>query len=136
MTSSSRDQINAAHYFAEIAGETFDGADLMSIAPQQVRFVRCSFRDVDLRQSVLDGCSFARCDLRGAVLRGASLRNVRFIGCDLRDADLRDCDLTGSNFSFQATGDDTGLTDITGAKLTGAQLATTTVEQVIGWPGA
>src|SRR3954462_15503500 len=120
--------IDTAIYFAEIKNEVFDGADLTSVAPEQVRFRRCSFRGADLRQATLDGCWFQLCDLRGANLRSASLRSASFIGCDLREADLRDCDLTEAELSFQHTGDDSGRTDVTGARLDGADLTDVTVE--------
>jgi uncharacterized protein YjbI with pentapeptide repeats len=134
VTSPARQRIASAAYFADITGEVFDGADLTSVAPEQVRFRRCSFRDADLRQATLDGCSFQLCDLRGANLFGASLRSATFIGCDLREADLREADLTEAELTFQHTGDDGGRTDVTGALLAGADLTDVTVERVIGWP--
>jgi uncharacterized protein YjbI with pentapeptide repeats len=136
VASIARRKIDTARYFAEITDEVFDGEDLMSVAPDQVRFRRCSFRGADLRQATFDGCFFSLCDFRGAVLRGASLRSARFTGCDLRDADLRDCDLTGAEFSYQATGNDSGRSDVTGALLAGADLTDVTAERVIGWPDA
>ena len=134
VTSIARERIVTAYSFAEIKDEVFDGEDLASVAPVQVRFRRCSFRGADLRQATLDGCSFQLCDLRGADLRGASLRSVAFTGCDLREADLRDCDLTGAELSFQHTGDDGGRTDVSGARFDGANLTDVSVERVIGWP--
>jgi uncharacterized protein YjbI with pentapeptide repeats len=134
VVSTARDRIDTAFYFAEITDEVFDGEDLISIAPEQVRFRRCSFRGADLRQAKLDGCSFSMCDLSGADLQGASLRSVTFTGCDLRRADLRDCDLTEAELTFQHTGDDSGRTDVTGALLAGADLTDVTAERVIGWP--
>jgi shikimate kinase len=136
MPADPRLRIATAFYLTEIADEDFTDAELTSVAPQQLRFRRCSFRGADLRQATLDRCSFSSCDLRGAVLRGASLRGTRLTGCDLRGADLRDCDLTGATLSYQRTGDDTGRTDVTGALLAGADLTDVTVERVIGWPDA
>jgi uncharacterized protein YjbI with pentapeptide repeats len=135
VVSSARQRIATAVYFAEIKDEVFDGADLASVAPEQVRFRRCSFRGADLRQATLDGCWFSLCDLIGANLRGASLRSATIVGCDLREADLRDCDLTEAELTYQRTGDDTGQTDVTGALLDGADLTGLTVERVVGWPG-
>ena len=134
VVSTARERIDTAFYFAEITNEVFDGEDLMSVAPEQVRFRHCSFRGADLRQATLDGCSFQQCDLSGANLRGASMRSARFTGCDLRKADLRDCDLTEAELTFQHTGDDSGRTDVTGALLTGADLTDVTAERVVGWP--
>jgi uncharacterized protein YjbI with pentapeptide repeats len=134
VTSPARQRIASAIYFAEIKNEVFDGADLASVAPEQVRFRRCSFRGADLREALLDGCSFSLCDLQDANLRGASMRSATFTGCDLRRADLRDCDLTEAEFTYQATDDDSGRTDVTGALLDGADLTDVTVERVIGWP--
>ena len=136
MPAIARQRIATAHYFSEIKDEVFDGEDLTSVAPEQVRFRRCSFRGADLRQATFDGCFFSLCDLRGAVLRGASLRSARFAGCDLRGADLRDCNLPGAELSYQATGDDSGRTDVSGALLAGADLTDVTAERVIGWPDA
>jgi uncharacterized protein YjbI with pentapeptide repeats len=135
VASSARERIVTALPFEEIRDEVFDGADLVSVAPVQLRFRRCSFRGADLRRATLDGSSFALCDLVGANLRGASLRSARFTGCDLRRADLRDCDLTEAELSYQHTGDDSGRTDVTGAQLADAVLTDLTVERVIGWPG-
>jgi uncharacterized protein YjbI with pentapeptide repeats len=136
VASTAREKIATARYFAEIKGEVFDGADLTSIAPEQVRFRRCSFRGADLSAATLDGCSFWHCDLTGAKLRGASLRSSVFAGCDLRDADLRDCDLTEGELTFQTTGDHTDPTDLTGALLDGADLTDVTVERGVGWPAS
>jgi uncharacterized protein YjbI with pentapeptide repeats len=134
VATTARQRIATAIYFAEIKDEVFDRADLTSVAPEQVRFRRCSFRDADLSAATLDGCSFSMCDLSGAVLRGASLRSASFAGCDLRRADLRDCDLTEAELTFQAASDHEDRTDVTGALLDGADLTDLTVERVVGWP--
>lgn len=134
MTTSRRERLAGAHYFATVAGEVFDGADLSSVCLDRLRLDRCSLVAADLRQATLDGCSFRFCDLRRARLRGASLRFARLDGCDLREADLRDCDLTGASFGFVNTGAPNGLCDLTGAVLDGAALAGTTFDSVTGWP--
>jgi uncharacterized protein YjbI with pentapeptide repeats len=89
-----RIRLAEASYFVQVIGENFDGADLLSVQCDHLRFRRCSFVGADLRQATLNGCWFRSCDLRGVQLGGASLRGAMFLGCDLRDADLRDCDLT------------------------------------------
>jgi uncharacterized protein YjbI with pentapeptide repeats len=134
VVSSARQRIATALYFAEIKDEVFDGEDLTAVSPEHVRFRRCSFRGADLQGATLDGCDFFLCDLREANLQSASLRSVRFTGCDLRAADLRDCDLTEAELTYSASGDQGGRTDITGARLDGADLTDVTAERVIGWP--
>jgi len=129
-----RDRIETAFFFAQIADEVFDGEDLISIAPEQVRFRHCSFRGAQLRDAKLDGCYFWRCDLSGADLSGASLRSATFTACNLRAADLRRADLTEAELTYLANGADGGRTDLTGALLDGADLTDVTAERVIGWP--
>lgn len=133
--------LNARHRLATLPryttlnGEDFTGQVLASARPSELRFTRCSFAGVDLRQATLDGCSFKFCDLSGADLRGASLRGVWLSGCDLRDADLRDADLTEVEFGRVNSGRSPyGLTDVTGVRLKGAVLRNVQLDDVIGWP--
>ncbi|NIZ90416.1 pentapeptide repeat-containing protein [Kineococcus rubinsiae] len=67
------------------------------------------------------------CDLRDADLRSASLRGSSFAACDLRGADLRGADLFGVSFGAVNTGDDTGRTLLTGARLDPGALDTVSV---------
>ncbi|MFF3672229.1 pentapeptide repeat-containing protein [Microtetraspora malaysiensis] len=127
--------LNSLRLYTTVKQQVFDGQDLASLRPRQLWFVRCSFVGVDLRHSVLDGCSFKLCDLSMAHLRGASLRGVSLAGCNLRAADLRDTDLTAAQFSSVNTGTPPhGLTDVTDAKFDNAITRDMQLEQVIGIP--
>jgi uncharacterized protein YjbI with pentapeptide repeats len=128
-----RERLANAPYFSGVKHESFDGADLVSVLLDRLRFDRCTLVAADMRQATLDNCWFKFCDLRSARLRGASLRFARFAGCDLRGADLRDCDLTGAHFGFVMTGAETGRTDLTSARTEGATLDGAVFEQVTGW---
>ena len=134
MGGSQRERLASERYFAIVAGEGFDGADLSSVVLDRLRIDRCSLVAADLRHATLDGCRFRLCDLRRASLRGASLRFASLAGCDLREADLRDCDLTGARFGFVNTGAANGLTNLTGANMDGATLAGAAFDRVTGWP--
>jgi uncharacterized protein YjbI with pentapeptide repeats len=131
-----RNRLTSACNFTRIERETFDGADLSSASLNHLRLDRCSLVAADLRHATLDYCSFRFCDLRRASLRGASLRFASFAGCDLRDTNLRDCDLTGTQFGFVNTGDETGRTNMTGVATGHSTLDRATFEWVIGWPPA
>jgi uncharacterized protein YjbI with pentapeptide repeats len=136
MSGAARDRLASLHRYATVSGESFDGADLSTVAAGKVRFERCSFRRTDFRHATLDGCGFKLCDLRYADLGGASLRGAHFAGCDLRETNFSDTDLTLAEFGFVRTGSAPyGLTDLSGAKFDGAVLRDLRVEQVIGWDG-
>ncbi|WP_042366034.1 pentapeptide repeat-containing protein [Streptacidiphilus neutrinimicus] len=129
-----RQWLAALPRYAGVRGEDFGGRELASARALQVRFTRCSFRGVDLRQATLDGCSLTFCDLSGADLRGASLRGVRLAACDLRAADLRGADLSHAGIGRVNTGAPPyGLTDATGVRLAGALLHDVRLDDVIGW---
>lgn len=134
MPKGKRERLAAASCFSLVERESFDGADLLSVSLDQLRFGRCTLVDADLRQATLDNCWFTFCDLRRADLRGASLRFASFAACDLRDADLRGCDLTGTRFGFVNTGAANVRTNMTGAATGHALLDSATFDQVIGWP--
>ncbi|WP_460436589.1 pentapeptide repeat-containing protein [Angustibacter speluncae] len=94
------------------------GQDLTSVSIGLYGWIdRCSLRGADLRQAGLDRVAWRFCDLRGVDLRGASLRYASFAACDLRGADLRGADLRGAQFGSVLTGDDTGDTDLTDARI-------------------
>ena len=102
---------------------SFDGLDLVSLrVSDHVRLDRCSFVGADLRQATLDGAHMRMCDLTGADLRGASLRGARFAACDLSGADLRGADLHGTSFGSVNTGDSSGHTVLTAARVHAGQL--------------
>jgi uncharacterized protein YjbI with pentapeptide repeats len=108
---------------------SFDGLDLVSLRlPAQLWLDRCSFVGADLRQSTLDRAHFKMCDFSEADLRGASLRGVSFGACDLRGADLRGADLHGTSFGLVNTGDESGCTLLTAARVDEGQLERAIIE--------
>ncbi|WP_211291332.1 pentapeptide repeat-containing protein [Kineococcus xinjiangensis] len=124
-----RQELVAATYGQQLRRISFAGADLTSVrAAKHLGLDRCSFAGADLRHATLEQVFFKMCDLRGADLRAASLRGVRFAACDLRGADLRGADLHGASFGRVNTGDDTGRTLLTGARLDPGALDDATVE--------
>jgi uncharacterized protein YjbI with pentapeptide repeats len=130
-----KQRLAALPRYTALNGEDFTGQELASVRPSELRFTRCSFAGVDLRQATLDSCSFRLCDLRGADLRGASLRGAVLSGCDLRDADLRNADLTDAKFGGVNSGrPPLGLTNVTGIRIQGAILRNVQLDDVIGWP--
>jgi uncharacterized protein YjbI with pentapeptide repeats len=113
-----RQLLALARYGRTLRGVSFAGQDLTSIGtPGLVWFDRCCFDGADLRQATAHGWHLKFCSLRTVDLRGASLRGASFAGCDLTDADLRGADLSGARFSAVNTGDDSGRTVLTGARL-------------------
>jgi uncharacterized protein YjbI with pentapeptide repeats len=132
-----RQRLAALPRYSALSGEDFTGQHLVTARTAQLRFTRCLFVGADLRHAGLDGCSFKFCDLRRADLRGASMRGAHLAGCDLRDADLRGADLTDADLGRVNTGRPPyGLTDITGARLTGTILRAVRHVDVIGWQSA
>lgn len=82
----------------------FDDAKLNGTSAHESHFLRCSFRNADLRTASFGNSTFEHCDLRGAhfgsnsilaILRGmhfgsGSILATRFLSCNLTDVDLAD----------------------------------------------
>lgn len=114
-------------------GEDFSRSNLASVHPTAFSFRRCDFSGADLRLATFEpGVYFTFCDFTGANLVGASLRGAEFTACVFTDADLSNCDLTGAKFTHSG-GNPPTLTDLTRARLAGANLKDVEMEQVIGW---
>lgn len=117
----SREQLLSA--VVRLKALSFDGLDLVSLRlPAQLWVDRCTFIGADLRQATLDGAYFKMCDFSQADLRGASLRGTHFGACDFSGADLRGADLHGTSFGSVNTGDDSGRTVLTAARVDEGQL--------------
>ncbi|GIQ80383.1 hypothetical protein KIPB_001176 [Kipferlia bialata] len=108
-------------------------------------FTNCDMNDCDMSGASVTGCTFTGCAMRDMQTEGATLNSVRMSNCSqsgtlfkgailtdthrgLHVVDMRDRDLTSETFTTAE--DDTAAWDVSGSRVAGCDLSTSTTLSV------